>query len=306
MIERTYFVLLNLDAFSAEMAGLDTTEERGQWVEGFQVGCHGHALRSSWSEIKMSGYHFGASALAEAEAHREKKVQAGKRSAQIRKDMKGSAQPEHRSNGVRASFGGCSEQTPEHPPEQSPEQTPNQPVTSNHKPIASIQQPEASIQEKPSPKMIGGPGGRKQPTEPEWTAYCTETWPDWHPTQAGESWAYYESVGWRTKAGPIKDWRSAARTAHGNAAKWKTLQPPAANAGPTLAEWLDFAGSFAIENIPFPEDPRYFWPEDLAKAAFSRHKARGWQGIEDWKSQVKADCREWTGREITNRKRPAK
>lgn len=59
------------------------------------------------------------------------------------------------------------------------------------------------------------------PTEQEWVAYCRETWPDWFTS--ADAWAYYQSVGWRVKAGPIKDWKAAARTAHGNAKAWGKL-----------------------------------------------------------------------------------
>jgi len=195
MIERTYFVLLNLDAFSAEMAGLDSTEERGQWLEGFQVGSHGHTLRFSWSEIKMAGYHFGAASLAEAEAHREKKVQAGKRSAQIRKDMKGSAQPERCSNDARTAFGGCSEQTPEHHPEQTVEQTPNQPVTSNHEPTTNIQDPITKKERRA--KFV-------PPTHEEAMAYAKEIgftrWETWMD--------HYKANGWMTGKVKMVDWHA--------------------------------------------------------------------------------------------------
>lgn len=63
------------------------------------------------------------------------------------------------------------------------------------------------------------------PTEQEWGEHCTQTYPDWHPICIAESWAYYESVKWRTRAGPIKDWKRAAVTAHGNARQWNKLQP---------------------------------------------------------------------------------
>jgi hypothetical protein len=140
MTDRTFFILLNLDAFSAEMAGLDSTQERGEWVEGFQVGSHGHGLRESWSDVKLRGHQFGFGALREAEAHRDKKVEAGRRSAQVRKDMKGSAQPERLSSNDRTPFGGCSE----HPPEQDPEHTPNHPITNNQQPITKTQHPTTS------------------------------------------------------------------------------------------------------------------------------------------------------------------
>ena len=142
------------------------------------------------------------------------------------------------------------------------------------------------------------------PTLDEWQAYCIATWSDWHPSRSQESHEYYTGVNWRVGAAKkqAEDWRACARTAHTNAVKWGNLNPimPA----PSMAEWLEFAGAFAAQNAPFPTEPRFIWPEDLAKAAFSRHKAANWLRISDWRSQAKADCREWVGREISNRQRP--
>lgn len=63
------------------------------------------------------------------------------------------------------------------------------------------------------------------PSEQEWVEYCTRTWSDWHPVCAGESWAYYQGVGWIVGRKICKDWKSTARTAHGNARQWGKLQP---------------------------------------------------------------------------------
>ena len=63
------------------------------------------------------------------------------------------------------------------------------------------------------------------PSEQEWVEYCTRTWSDWHPVCAGEAWAYYQGVGWIVGRKTCKDWKSTARTAHGNARQWGKLQP---------------------------------------------------------------------------------
>lgn len=63
------------------------------------------------------------------------------------------------------------------------------------------------------------------PSEQEWVEYCTRTWSDWHPVCAGESWAYYQGVGWIVGRKVCKDWKATARTAHGNARQWGKLQP---------------------------------------------------------------------------------
>ena len=144
------------------------------------------------------------------------------------------------------------------------------------------------------------------PSIEEWQAHCATTWPDWHPDRSAEGHAYYTNAKW--KVGKAKkqaeDWKACASTAHKNATEWGTLQPKMEP--PTLAEWLEFSGSFAAQNAPFSTEPRFIWPEDLAKAAFSTHKAKSWNGITDWKSQAKADCRYWVGREISNQQRPTR
>ena len=71
------------------------------------------------------------------------------------------------------------------------------------------------------------------PSEAEWVAYCSQTWPDWHPQCSAESWAHYDSVSWKTSAGvKITNWQSAAKTAHGNARSWGKLQPNQQQRGP--------------------------------------------------------------------------
>lgn len=74
------------------------------------------------------------------------------------------------------------------------------------------------------------------PTESEWVAYCSLTWPEWSPVCSAESWAYYEGIGWKTKAGPIKKWQATARTAHGNARDRGYLQPKMSNQ--TKKDWI--------------------------------------------------------------------
>lgn len=293
MTDRTFFILLNLDAFSAEMAGLDSTEERGQWVEGFQVGAHGHGLRESWSEIKLQGHQFGVDSLRQAEERRTKFSEAGKRSAKVRQDMKGSAQPERRSNNDRTSF----EKRSEHPLEQASEQRPEQdlehPVTSNQEPVTKIQEPRSK--KEPLRGVQGGPGGKFiPPTADEAKIYATEIgfarWETWLD--------HYEANGWMAGRVKMKDWRRCM-------AKWNREEKPAFKP-PTREEYFAFCAEMAIRAIPFPEEPRYQWPEDRWKESYNRHNAYGWKGIHDWQSILKSDCQQWVSREIENRKRPAR
>lgn len=306
MMERTFFVRLNLDDFTAEMTGLDSTEERGEWIEGFQVGCHGHPARPAWSEVKRRGHEFGVASLHEAEGARLKFSMAGQRSAESRKSKIGTAQPLKPSNDVRTSLRTMSRTSPEHTVEHPLEHFSNQPTTNNQQPITTSQQPAASSQQSPSRKMRGGAGEFTPPTLDDWQAYCAATWPDWHPSRSQEAWEYYEGAKWRIGKAKKKaeDWKACASTAHKNAKEWGTLQPKMIP--PTRQEYFAFAHEMAIRTIPFPEDPQYQWPQERWAESYNRHEARKWQGIADWKAILKADCQQWVSREIENRKRPSR
>lgn len=93
----------------------------------------------------------------------------------------------------------------------------------------STTEAEAEADTEKEGKRKRSPNAR--PTEEEWLQHCQQAYSDWHPTCIKEQWAYYESVGWKTKAGPIKDWKRAAVTAHGNARSWGKLQPMAQRGG---------------------------------------------------------------------------
>jgi len=71
------------------------------------------------------------------------------------------------------------------------------------------------------------------PTESEWVAYCSQTWPDWFTSS--EAWAHYESVGWMAGKAKIKNWKAAARTSYGRAKEWKKL-----GVAPTHEWWKEF------------------------------------------------------------------
>lgn len=134
MADRTWTVRVNLDELSAQLLYLDDDCERGAWLQGFQVGAAGAPSRDSWSETKRRGWEFGISCFQEAEAFREKRATAGRKSADVRREQKGSAQPtrtdsEHRSNVVQTLF------------EQTPELRLNQPTANSHKPTTRSKQP---------------------------------------------------------------------------------------------------------------------------------------------------------------------
>lgn len=246
--EREWWVKVNIDDLCHDLDRLESTEERGQWLEGFRVGSRGHEPRDTWGQPKMLGHTFGMKCHDEAVIFRDKKVIAGQISADNRREKNGTAQPlkmipaEHAPNGVRTVFDVCSE----HTPEQTAEHASNQPTTNSYQPTTSNQKRTTSNESPLYP-----PKGKRfvPPTEPEWVAYCVETWPDWHRECAADSWAYYESKGWRIGSAPCKDWKATARTAHGNARSWGKLQP--------------VAGSTRAANSPgSPPSTRQMTPEE--------------------------------------------
>lgn len=91
--QRTFFVSVNLDDLSDEMDALDSTEERGLWLEGFKVGSRGHGDREGWHPAKAQGYAFGRGCWEKAEVFRAKKAEAGQASAEARRQKNGTAQP---------------------------------------------------------------------------------------------------------------------------------------------------------------------------------------------------------------------
>lgn len=237
MSDRTFFVRLNLDDMAAEVVGLESSEERGQWLDGFLVGSRGKDAREGWPEPKQDGHRFGLSCHHEAESFREKKAAAGEASANARRGRYGSAQP----NTARTPLEQCSNTA-----RTSAEQTPNHPTSNIQHPTTIIQKRSTSNESPLDP-----PRGKRfvPPTEPEWVAYCEQTWADWHPECSAEAWAYYESKGWKIGSATCKDWKAAARTAHGNARAWGKLQPVAGATRPTNSP-----GS--------PPPPRQMTPEE--------------------------------------------
>lgn len=132
--DRTFFVRLNLDDMAAEVVGLETSEERGQWLEGFLVGSRGKESREIWPASKLEGHRFGLSCFHEAESFRDKKSAAGEASANARRQRFGSAQP----NATRTPLEQCSN-TARTDAEQTTEQAPNQPTSNNQHPVATSQ-----------------------------------------------------------------------------------------------------------------------------------------------------------------------
>lgn len=75
---------------------------------------------------------------------------------------------------------------------------------------------------------------------------------------------------------------------------------------PTREEYFAFCAEMAVRTIPYPEEPRYQWPEERWRESYNRHNGFGWKGIQDWRSILKSDCQQWAAREQENRKRPGR
>ena len=81
---------------------------------------------------------------------------------------------------------------------------------------AKAQEKAAKEEPKPEEPKVEAPAEEKpkvkkfvKPTVEEVEAYCKERG---NTINAQQFWDYYETRGWKTKAGPIKDWRAGVRT----------------------------------------------------------------------------------------------
>ncbi len=141
MTERTFFVRVNLDDMAAEIIGLDSTEERGLWLEGFIVGSRGKSCREDWQGAKLEGHSFGLRCFTEAEEFRGKQSAKGLASVEARRNRKTTAdQPDfnHGSTAVQ----------------QDINQTSTHPTTNNQQPTTNSEKPKKARQAAFSPSMF--------------------------------------------------------------------------------------------------------------------------------------------------------
>ena len=92
-MSRIYHVRINLDAVSADLNTLVDDAERGEWLRGFMSGASGGANRFIDSSPCYLGWHHGASARAHAEGYHTKQAEHGAKSAKVRVEKYGTAQP---------------------------------------------------------------------------------------------------------------------------------------------------------------------------------------------------------------------
>ena len=163
-----------------------------------------------------------------------------------------------------------------------------------HNPQTTNEQTPNDKQDARQSKTASASRRVSYPDLEEWVAYCIATWPDWHQDSAADSHAYYASVGWRTKAGPIKDWRAAARTSYGNAKAWGKLQPKgSAIQPPTLDEWIEEGKSL---NRSAPRGtPEWSW--EACEAVWHDNQAKGWRFVQDWRACILAAYNRFLGNE---------
>lgn len=213
---RTWNLRLNLDEFNALAASLYTDADRALVLQGLSLGINGGDLPQGAPASFLKGWEMGHGMRSEAERFRDVQSERGRSSAEKRRERNGSAQP------IKP---GQSRTEPEPPFEPVFEPPLEPPVEPNHNPQSTILKTTNDKPIPPTPQRGNRAGRATAPTEDEWVAYCTKTWPDWHPTCAAESWAYYQAKGWRIGSVPVRDWQAAARTSHGNARQWGKLQP---------------------------------------------------------------------------------
>jgi len=91
-MKRIFSVRLNLDDMAASLEFLEGDAALAEWLRGFRYGLRGAASR--WQDGPgADGFRIGASSLAEAQGFQLAKSDGGKKSAKVRKEKTGTAQP---------------------------------------------------------------------------------------------------------------------------------------------------------------------------------------------------------------------
>jgi hypothetical protein len=215
--------------------------EVGRWFRGWLAGAGGNAYADdkvdAWPPEMRTGYASGRDSHADAEAYSEKQRER-----------------------VNKRYHGTTTVAPRNYHSNATGSLP----TNNQQPTTNNEQETTNNENPPLPPKGGRSARAVAPTEPEWVAYCSETWPDWHPECAAESWAYYKSKGWKIGTVPCRDWKAVARTAHGNARNWGKLQPIAARG-------TNLAGSGGRTGQMSSEDQNRLKGLQIQKAAAERN-----------------------------------
>lgn len=217
MSDRTFFVRLNLDDMLSEVIGLDSSEERSQWLEGFMVGASGKESRDSWPSPKIEGHRFGAKCFYEAQAFRAKQSEKGYASAEARRNRKVTEiEPEANCGSTAV--------------EPEVNQTSTYPTSNIHNPITISEKPKRTRQAAFTP-----------PTLEEVREHAAKI----GVVDPDKFFHYHASRGWIVGKAPMKSWTHAMQTWLSNQHKFAPTMTPAVPQLPLKPE-PDYAN-----------DPRY-------------------------------------------------
>lgn len=209
-MSRIYHVRINLDAVSADLNTLVDDVERGQWLRGFMAGAAGGANRFVDTSPAYLGWHNGASARGQAEGYHAKQAEHGAKSAKVRIERYGTAQPPKVDRTTLE--GGSSD------PRTTPEGTPN--LTS--KPVNQ----EANKRKiKINQEAMLPPSLEEVTAECEAKSYRIDP-AKFHREQEGAEWLHKDGT-------PIKRWKSVLAKWESNHLLWN--KPEAVNERPRWA-----------------------------------------------------------------------
>lgn len=196
--KRAFFIHLNLDDLAADTDALDSTEERGQWLEGFKVGSRGHEARDSWSDAKRRGHAFGVDCWENAEALRLAQSAKGIASGESRRNRT-AVEPELNRSSTAVE------------PELNRTSTEPQPI---QYPITNNQDLLSHETKNEKPKIGAKP---IKPSLEIWTEEAKVKFPWWPLKDIQRVHDHYEANGWKQSNGnKIVDWRAAQRTCYRN------------------------------------------------------------------------------------------
>ena len=201
MSERTWSVRISINDLNASIFLLESDAEVAAWARGLMRGLNSGDAKDGASKAYASGWEIGSAAREKADAIRAGLAENG-RAGGVAKAGKRLADATAIATANASAVAVASALA--------------EPRTKNQETKNKEQQEQT---ERPRRAAF------TPPSEQEWVEYCTRTWSDWHPVCAGEAWAYYQGVGWIVGRKACKDWKSTARTAHGNARQWGKLQP---------------------------------------------------------------------------------
>lgn len=284
--KRTFFVRVNLDDMAAEIIGLDSTDERGHWLEGFVIGSRGKDCREDWPAPKLEGHSFGLGCFNEAEAFRGKQSEKGLASAEARRNRSSAVVQPDANHGLTTV-------------QPDANQTSTQPTTNNQQPTTRSQKPKKthssevlSIYEA-YPRHDGPGACSKQiiaalEVEPfESLLEATQAF-----CAAVRRWDKADQDQFTPMA---STWFSQQRwMADRKTWERRSSAAPQEQERPSIQEWMQEGQAVATSNTTRNGAT---WPRDLCSAAYYQCASSSWRGITDWRGKLRAECLRWVGNE---------